>query len=80
MKVLLIWEEIPESIKLFSLEGELAEMAFKAHGCYVNMVDGDPNDYADNLSQALIDVKDLDQSKPIPFDSFDYVVLSGFLM
>jgi hypothetical protein len=35
MKVLLIWEEIPERTKLYSLEGDLAELAIKCAGQYI---------------------------------------------
>jgi hypothetical protein len=34
--VLLIWEEVPEAIQLFLLEGKLADLAVRSHNQYVN--------------------------------------------
>jgi hypothetical protein len=81
-KVLLVWEEIPESTKFFMLDGELAELALKAHHCFINMVDGDPNEYADQLNCKLVEleIEPIDISSPIDIKEPCTVCLAGFLM
>lgn len=81
MKTLLIWEEIPESTKLYLLDGELAELALKAHNQFVN--GGDDDDYADRLSVSLEGLEPLDDSQPIAINDINEpvnVVISGFIM
>lgn len=80
MTVLLVWEEVPENISFYLLEGEAAQKAISAHGCYINMVDGDPNGAAEQLNEILPDLIPLDKSKPIPTTGIGYVVYAGFLM
>lgn len=81
MKVLLVWQEIPENTRFFLLEGEQAELAIKAHNCFVNMVDGDPEEAADALNMALEGVTPLDHDAgPIDVAGVSKVVTAGFMM
>ena len=81
MKVLLVWQEIPENTRFFMLDGEHAELAIRAHNCFVNMVDGDPDDAADALSTALEGIAPLDhKAGPIDIAGVAKVVTSGFMM
>lgn len=80
MKVLLVWQEIPERTTFFILEGEVAELAIQAHGCFVNMVDGDPDGAADALNAALDGKENADDAKPIDLDGISQLVTSGFMM
>ena len=81
MQVLLIWEGIPESTKLYLLDGKMADTAVKAHGCYVNMVDGDPDGAAEALNQALEDegLIPVEDTTPMRLPPVT-VVRSGFMM
>ena len=81
MSVLLIWEEVPEDTKFYRLDGELAEAAIAAHGCYVNMFNGDPNGAADKLSEMLGSMEPMDkEAGPISGEGIDKIVMSGFLL
>ena len=81
MHVLLVWQEIPENTKFFALDGEMAELAVKAHNCFVNMVDGDPGGHADALNMALESVDPLDhEAGPIHTGETTVVVTSGFML
>lgn len=81
MKVLLIWEEVPDSTKLYSLEGELAELAIKSAGCYINVTEDCPA--LDKLSEHLTALKPIgDGVIHLAFDisGHDKVVICGFVM
>jgi len=81
MSVLLVWQEIPENIRFFVLDGELADKAVRAHNCFVNMVDGDPDGAADELSDALTNLEPLDcESGPIELSGVTKAVTSGFML
>lgn len=80
MKVLLVWQEIPEHTRFFMLEGVAADIAVKAHGCYVNMVDGDPAGAAESLNAALEGIEPLDETNPIDLDGVSRMVTSDFMM
>lgn len=81
MKVLLVWQEIPEHTRFFMLEGDKADLAIKAHGCFANMVDGDPDEAADALNVALEGIEPLDDAAgPIDAAGVTKVVTAGFMM
>lgn len=82
MKVLLVWENVPETTKLYSLEGELAELAIQAAGHYGNAND---NDAVNQLNEALSGLKAFGDSQILEaFDianhNYDKVVICGFIM
>lgn len=83
MKVLLVWEEVPEFTKFYLLEGDLADLAMRAHNHFVN-TDTDPDDAADRLSQAMGEqkIKPLESENPIALAGLhvDHVVLAGFVL
>jgi hypothetical protein len=83
MKVLLVWEEVPETTNFFLLEGDLADLAMQAHNCFIN-TDTDPNDAADRLNRALGERKitpiNVDQPIAIKDLGIDHVVLAGFVL
>lgn len=79
MKVLLVWEEVPENTKFYLLDGELAELAVRAHGCFVN-TDLDPEGNGEALSEALVNVAALPQTSPMQMTEPVTVVTAGFVM
>ena len=83
MRVLVVWESIPETIDLYILEGEAAATALSAHNCYVNAA-GDKADEAAAvaLSNLLVNYPALIKVEPIDLTgaNIDKVVLSGFIM
>ena len=78
--VLLVWEEVPEATKFYRLEGADAEIALAAHGCFVNMVDGDPEEHAERLSLLLEDKTPMENVFPVDLSGYDKLVVSGFLL
>lgn len=79
MKVLLVWSEIPEDVKLFILEGTDAELSIKCHNLYINM-DEDESGNLEALSMLLMEKQAIDSSNPVDIHDFDKVVLSGFYL
>lgn len=84
MKVLLIWENIPEHTQAYEFpEGsKLALLAKEAHGYYV---DAESNDAADELNEALNDdnmIYDTRSSNHeyIQGGPWSAVYISGFVM
>jgi hypothetical protein len=80
MKVLLIWEEIPERTKLYSLEGELAELAIASAGYFVN---AESNAAVEKLSDELATIEPLghaDCHEAFDISGHDKVVIAGFIM
>lgn len=77
MKVLLVWSEIPESVKLYALEGAGAVVAFNCHNLYLNY---DDSEDLEKLSEIIEEETPLDSSNPVDIEKFDKVVLSGFYL
>ncbi len=77
MKVLLVWSEIPESVKLYALEDADAVVAFNCHNLYINDCDSED---LEKLSDILEEKTPLDSSNPVDIEKFDKVVLSGFYL
>lgn len=77
MKVLLIWEEIPETIKAYVLEGEEAIIALQCHNKYINSDDAPE---LDQLSEILENKKPVDTKEAFGVEGADKVVFSGFIL
>lgn len=80
MKVLLIWEEVPEKITLYSLEGELAELAIKAAGYYINV---EENEAVNQLYEKLTSCAEIGSSNdktPLNIAGHDKVVIAGVIL
>ena len=88
MRVLLIWEQVPETTTLYALEGELAELAIEAAGYYIN---GEDNDAVLKLSERISDLEcdpnytalghnECHEAFDVTGVSFDKVVIAGFIM
>lgn len=80
MKVLVIYELIPEDTKMYVVEaeGEELEKIKAAHGVYVNIDEDDEpaswlNEYLDGRPEV-----EISPGHPILADFFDLVVHSGF--
>lgn len=86
MKVLIIYEEIPESTKLYLVDVAPSEWAWMrlAHDQYINTVatDNDENAHAAcmKLSTWLEDKKPLRLVAPLRDLSVDYVLVTGFVL
>lgn len=77
MKVLLVWEEVPENTKFYVLEGETAELALQCAGQFVNS--NNESDEIDQLSTVIDGLPSFSIDTPIE-GPFDKVVVAGFLM
>ena len=84
MKVLLIWEDIPEVTKAYVIEAgtKVAELAKASHGYFIN---GEDNEAVIALSEALVgaecDYSSHDAGKEhIPGGPFSAVYICGFVM
>lgn len=79
MKVLLVWEEIPETTKFYVLDvaGEDLENLRSAHGKFINSDMDD--DLAEWISKFLEDKEPQDHTTPFKFAGGE-VILSGFMM
>lgn len=78
MKVLLVWEEVPETTKLYVLEGELAELAIKSAGVFINIDDTEGHPI-EELAEVLPTLKHHEITEPLN-GPFDTVVVCGFWM
>jgi hypothetical protein len=77
MKVLLVWEEVPENTKFYVLEGETAELALQCAGQFVNS--NNESDDVDRLSVIIDSLPSFSADSPID-GPFDKVVVAGFMM
>ena len=80
MKVLLIWEMVPEKTVLYSLEGHMAELAIASAGLYVN---AEQNASILELSDLLDNHEQLGHSEvkeAFDITNHDKVVIAGFIM
>lgn len=79
MKVLVIWENVPESVSLYAVDGELAETALLAANKYIN---SDENDAILALNLALETLEPLPDNSDGSFDlsGFDRAVICGVLL
>ena len=81
MKVLLIWEEIPDSTKLYSLEGELAELAIKSAGHHIGVTkDCSALDKLNDQLETLEPIGDGGTHLAFNISGHDKVVICGFVM
>jgi len=90
--ILLIWEEIPESTKMFWLEGLTQEQYDKicaAHGTYINSNENDATMWLNEeflfnkegkLKLSTIFQSTMEDTKPMELDRPCTVVVSGFYM
>lgn len=77
MKVLLIWEEVPEKISAYVLEGEDAEIALAAHGKYIN---SDDDETVEKLGEILAKYEPVKSDEPFSVENVDKIVFSGMMM
>lgn len=80
MKVLLIWECIPDKTTLYSLEGKWADVAIAAAGYYVN---SEENTDLLALSDYLVNLPQLGHSESheaFDISGHDKVVICGFII
>lgn len=86
MKILIVYEEIPESTKIYSVEVTPDEWEWMklTHGHYVNAGDSDEDvdDACNTLSTWLEGRMPIETPHPIPLcgASYDYVVVTGFIL
>lgn len=82
MKILLIWEQVPECTTPYILSGELAELALQSAGKYVNSANLPANHPIYKLSDALEELGGavLSSEEPIDVSDIDKVVICGFIM
>lgn len=90
MKVLIIYENIPESTDIYALEVSLKEWAWmqKCHGCYVNydMTDGQAkacnklSKYLESKQDCMVFGGEAPKGGPLPIAGFDFVIHTGFGM
>lgn len=77
MKVLVIYELVPEEIKAYVVEGEDAELAINCHRKYLN---SDDIPELEELSLVLEGKEELDSSSPLSAEGYDSVVFTGFIL
>jgi hypothetical protein len=84
MKVLIVYEEVPEDTKFYAVEVTPDEWEWmrKTHRNYINgpMVDSAAQSACDQLSLWLEDREALKAAEPIDVRGFDYVLSTGFLL
>lgn len=78
MKVLLIWEEIPEQVRIYLLDGEIADQARKAHGQLINSTEDTAE--AEILSEMLEGIEALNLASPVKIEEPVEIVMSGFIL
>lgn len=80
-KVLIIYENIPDSTKeyLLELSQEDFEKVIKCHKQYLNLCDNPCEDECNWLSDYLTDCVPLDSSEPISISENTTVVITGFV-
>lgn len=78
MKVLLIWEQIPEETSFYLLEGKAAEAATAAHGQLIGSTEDSAA--AERLAALLKNEIPLPLDKPFQTGGDVVVVFSGWIM
>ena len=81
MKILLIWEEVPESTSLYLIDASPKEswMIKKCHGQFSNTVGADEKALK-QLSVFLVGRTPIDKEAPFVVDGPVTIVLSGFML
>lgn len=82
-KMLLVWEEIPEDIRLYALDegSELALLAEKSAGKYINSDDLEDGDPIFTLNERLAEAEQVGgRDGVITQGPFTRVVVCGFAM
>lgn len=77
MRVLVVYELVPEETYFFILENEEAEVAIKCHGKFIN---SDESDDLDELDKILTNHTKMDINEPIPADNIDKIILTGLIL
>jgi len=78
MKVLLVWEDIPETTKFYLLDGNLAAAAIAAHRQIINSTD--ESEHASRLCDMLEGIEPISDDHPFEIDEKVTVVYSGFYL
>lgn len=87
MKILIVYENIPESTHIYSVEVSDEDWQWMklTHGCYINFDMPDENQTAcEKLSEfldgreKLFSTEDNKTPKPISALSYDYIIHTGF--
>ena len=79
MRIIIVWNETKEPVKIFSIKTSDQELIYKikkAHGQVVNITDR--YNWAIWLSNFLSTHIPMDPRKPIDISDFDLLVTSGF--
>jgi hypothetical protein len=78
--ILLVWENIPESVNCYILEegSDIANLAIKSAGKYINGDDVKEGDPIEKLNDALSDIKSLETKESL-IGPFSKVVICGFI-
>ena len=77
MRVLLVWEAVPETTTFYVLEGDIADLALKCAGKFVNTID--ETDEVILLGEQLALLTSFSINTPID-GPFDKVVAAGFVL
>lgn len=80
-KILLIWEEVPEITKLYILDegSEIADLALKSAGKFINSDNVDEGDPVELLSEKLPGLQHLEIDQVVE-GPFSKAVVCGFIM
>jgi len=88
MKVLLIWQQIPEETTGYILDGYLAELAIQSAGKYINLDDLAEDHPIMKLNNELVadyngdreSLTKIDLDIPISAGMFEVIVVCGFIL
>lgn len=86
IKVLLIWEEVPENIKIYDLQVDeiTYEKLAKCHGLYINggLEDYELAEWLSNYMMHKVPIYIGNENKNPPFDSIEKskIIVTGFIM
>jgi hypothetical protein len=80
MKVLLVWEEVPERTILYSLTGPVAELAIKAAGQYVEAGKGNDAETLAALLPNYAPIGNGESNEAFNITDHDKVVIAGLIM
>lgn len=84
VRILIIYEEVPESTKFYTMDvtGDQWDRLKLTHGCFVNGADNtdDVEAALTALAELLVDHPQLDSTSPIDVRGFDYVLWTGFFL
>ena len=78
MKVLVVWEQVPENVSFYVVEGLHADIAIAAAGQYIN--GGCYTDDVEKLNEILVDYEPIEADKAFDITGFDKVVCCGWIL